>query len=432
MTLVGWADTQHLADESTLGDDASVALGSSPVTTDDPQPGQPAAGLDTPALVLDLDALDRNIARMAAFARRSTMRWRPHAKAHKSAWLAQLLTDAGAVGACVQKTAEAECLAQLGVADIYISNEVTAPPKLVRVAALALRLNAAGGRLAIAVDHAVGVQRLAEAMRRALSPGRAATRKPRSTCSLKSTSASTAAGSSRAPQRSCWHARSRNHPVLRFAGLQAYHGGAQHIRSVADRRAAVQRSAALVKHTIDLLQAAGIEVPLVTGCGTGSFALEAETGVWGEMQCGSFLFMDADYAANEAMDASERSNLGDDPAAPRFEHSLFVQSQVMSVAADHAVCDAGHKSHAIDSGLPKVHDLGAGHGLAYGNGGDEHGVLRPLAGGAMPAIDDLLWLIPGHCDPTVNLHDRMIGVRGGLQQGTVEQVISIDARGEIT
>ena len=155
-------------------------------------------------------------------------------------------------------------------------------------------------------------------------------------------------------------------------------------------------------------------VGLVTGAGTGTFALETASGVYGELQAGSFLFMDRDYAANER-----------DPAQPVFEHALFVKSQVMSVCASHAVVDAGHKSHAIDSGLPAVHGLA----LDYANGGDEHGILR---GAVLPALGEAVWLIPGHCDPTVNLHDFMVGVRGGLQHGKVEQIIRVDARGALS
>jgi D-serine deaminase-like pyridoxal phosphate-dependent protein len=110
-----------------------------------------------------------------------------------------------------------------------------------------------------------------------------------------------------------------------------------------------------------------------------------------------------------------------------FEHALFIKSAVMSVAADHVVCDAGHKSHAIDSGLPTVW---LPEGLSYANGGDEHGILRAVcASAALPALGDTVWLVPGHCDPTVNLHDFAIGVRGGLDAGRVERLITIDARG---
>jgi D-serine deaminase-like pyridoxal phosphate-dependent protein len=131
--------------------------------------------------------------------------------------------------------------------------------------------------------------------------------------------------------------------------------------------------------------------------------------------------MDRDYADNDR-----------DTAHRPFEHALFVATQVMSVGADHAIVDAGHKSHAIDSGLPRVHDPRGARRFAFENGGDEHGILRPADGGPLPALGELLWLVPGHCDPTVNLHDRFLGVRGGLVDGRVERAISVDARGAVT
>jgi D-serine deaminase-like pyridoxal phosphate-dependent protein len=147
-----------------------------------------------------------------------------------------------------------------------------------------------------------------------------------------------------------------------------------------------------------------------------TFLNEASLGVWGELQCGSYLFMDADYASNQAT-----------PDAPSFEHALFVKSQVISRSAAHAVCDAGHKSHAIDSGLPTVTFP---EGLSFANGGDEHGVLRTADKATdLPALGETVWLVPGHCDPTVNLHDYMVGVRGGLAAGVVERIVRVDARG---
>ncbi len=367
--------------------------------------GRPAADIDTPALVIDLDAMERNLALMAGFAAKHGVKLRPHAKMHKSATLAKLQMAHGAVGVCVQKTSEAEALAALGVNNIYISNEVVSPFKLKRVVALARELEALGGQLAIAVDSLEGLQRLAKAVhgqhcvirvfieidvghgRCGLAPGDAAV--PLAT-------------------------EMARHAALQFGGLQAYHGRAQHFRTVAERREGIAQVIRHVQSTKDALQAAGFTVPLVTGAGSGTFSLEAASGVYGELQAGSYLFMDRDYASNEH-----------DPAQPVFEHALFVKSQVISSCADHAVVDAGHKSHAIDSGLPAVHGLA----LDYANGGDEHGILR---GAVLPAIGETVWLIPGHCDPTVNLHEHLLGVRGGLQHGKVEQIIRVDARGALT
>jgi D-serine deaminase-like pyridoxal phosphate-dependent protein len=380
--------------------------------------GQSAAAIDTPSLVVDLDAMERNLQRMQAFASLHGALLRPHAKMHKSAWLAQQQMQAGAVGVCVQKVSEAQALAAQGVHDIYISNGVYSLSKCELLAHIFSRLEhenssriGAAMTLAVAADSVTSIQHAGLAMRMhapqaklrvfieidvgqqrcGVSPGEAAVPLAREIAA---------------------------HPHLIFAGLQAYHGRAQHLRSATERREAIAQVVSKVRATCAALQAAGFAVPLVTGAGTGSFIHEAASGVYGELQAGSYLFMDADYAANEA-----------DEGAPQFEHALFVKSQVMSrqraADDDRAVVDAGHKSHAIDSGLPKVW---AGHSAdwQFFNGGDEHGILR---GTALPELGDTVWLIPGHCDPTVNLHDQMIGVRGGLAHGSVERIIRVDTRG---
>lgn len=380
--------------------------------------GQPVSAIDTPALVIDLDAMDRNLHRMAEFAKKHDLRWRPHAKLHKSAQLARLQVQAGAIGVCVQKTSEAEALAAGGVRDIFISNEVIAPSKLARVAVLARNLAAVGGRLAIAVDSMVGVLGLAEAMAEVAGQAGRLTIDVFVEIDVGQGRCGVAPGAAALELVQ----EIERHRTLVFAGLQAYHGNAQHLRSVRERRDAIAQAVEAAVRTRQAIEAQGIPVGLVTGAGTGTFALEAASGVYGELQPGSFLFMDADYAQNER-----------DPAQPPFDQALFVKTQVISTARDHAVCDAGHKSHAIDSGLPLVHPLPGAPALVFENGGDEHGILRAVArGGRLPALGEALWLIPGHCDPTVNLHDRMIGVRGGLVHGKVERVIRVDARGAVT
>ncbi len=371
--------------------------------------------IDTPALVVDLDAMERNIARMADFAHQHGVRWRPHAKLHKSAELALLLQQAGACGACVQKTSEAEALAAGGVRDIYISNQVIGKAKLLRVAHLAAQLAAQGGRLAMAVDSLEGIDRLAFAMAQAgsdagidvlveidVGQGR---------CGVPPGAPAAVLAQSIA-----------SHTRLHFAGIQAYHGSAQHLVDAAERHAAIAAVVQAAEMTRDTMALGGLAVPLITGAGTGTLAHEASSGVFGELQAGSFLFMDADYARNEP-----------DSAQPTFEHALFVKTQIISCAPTHAVCDAGHKSHAIDSGLPMVVQRASGQTLVYANGGDEHGILRPQDPQAqLPTLGSTLWLIPGHCDPTVNLHDALIGVRGGLVDGVVERIIRVDARGALT
>ena len=378
-----------------------------------PMIGQSVRAIDTPALVIDLDAMERNLARMQAFADARSIKLRPHAKMHKSAWLAQQQMQAGAVGVCVQKVSEALALAALGVSDIYVSNVVPSLQKCEHFAQILCRLpaqNASKMRLSIAVDSLQGIRALAQAFR---------THAPSQSVrvfieiDVGQARCGVSPGASAVPLAQ----EIATHPQLEFAGLQAYHGKAQHLRSATDRATAIANVSRDVQETKQALQAAGFAVPLVTGAGTGSFIHEAASGIFGELQAGSYLFMDADYAANET------------DAAPRFEHALFVKSQVISryssTQDNRAVIDAGHKSHAIDSGLPTIW---SGHTAdwQFFNGGDEHGILR---GTALPEIGDTVWLIPGHCDPTVNLHDEMIGVRGGLAQGQVERIIRVDTRG---
>lgn len=313
--------------------------------------GQSVQHIDTPALVVDLDAMERNIERMARFTQQHGVLWRPHAKLHKCAQIAQLLQQAGACGHCVQKVSEAEALATAGITNIFISNEVIAPAKLARVAKLAKALNAQGGRLALAVDGEEGIHRLAQAMQHAQAGDASIDvlveiNVGQNRCGAEPGEPAVALAQAIAAQ-----------PTLRFAGLQAYHGGAQHLRMAEERQTAIAQVLQLVHRTRHALDRAGITIALITGAGTGTMVNEAASGVYGEIQPGSFLFMDVDYAANQR-----------DAAQPMFEHALYVKTQVISRSSQHAVCDAGHKAHAIDSGLPKLHALPAEHALRFANG----------------------------------------------------------------
>jgi D-serine deaminase-like pyridoxal phosphate-dependent protein len=201
---------------------------------------------------------------------------------------------------------------------------------------------------------------------------------------------------------------------LRFAGLHAYHGAAQHLRTAAQRQAAIAQAAKQTRATRELIEAGGIACPTVTGAGTGTFPLESASGVWNELQPGSYLFMDADYGRNEI-----------DARWPRFEQSLFVLTTVMSrPTAERAVVDAGLKASSVDSGMPLVW---ARAGVEYVKASDEHGVLRIAPGARAPALGDKLLLVPGHCDPTVNLYEQFVCMRGGC----VEDIWNITARGAL-
>jgi D-serine deaminase-like pyridoxal phosphate-dependent protein len=376
--------------------------------------GQSVAAIDTPALVIDLDAMQRNLLAMQNFADAKGMKLRPHAKMHKSAELALMQIQAGAVGVCVQKVSEAAALAAQGVSNIYISNELVSRSKCERLTHILSGHTAIPPQLSVAVDSLLGIDQLAQAMT-THAPGQVIT------VFIEIDVGHGRCGVSPGQAAVTLVQAIAQHPALRWGGLQAYHGRAQHLRSAQERHETMEQVMRHVQCTVDALRAAGFEAPLITGAGTGSFIHEASSGLYGELQVGSYLLMDADYADNTPS-----------PGQPRFEHALFVKSQVISrptsVQDSRAVIDAGHKSHAIDSGLPRIW---AGHHAdwQFFNGGDEHGILR---GSQLPALGDTVWLVPGHCDPTVNLHDQMVGVRGGLLQGHVERIITVTARGCVT
>jgi 3-hydroxy-D-aspartate aldolase len=202
------------------------------------------------------------------------------------------------------------------------------------------------------------------------------------------------------------------YPNLRFAGLQAYHGRAQHMRTMEERYAVIEAASQHVQHTKRLLKEAGIACPVVTGAGSGTFMFEVESGSWDEVQCGSYAFMDVDYARNEWA-----------APLPRFEHSLFVYATVMSRPSDQvAIVDAGLKASSVDSGMPGVWQR---PGLAYTHASDEHGWVE---GAAVPPLGEKILLVPGHCDPTINLYDWYVCVRKGI----VEDLWAITARGAVT
>ena len=370
--------------------------------------GDPLSEVDTPALLIDLDAFERNLARMAEAARRLGVRLRPHAKTHKSPLIARRQMDLGAVGVCCQKVSEAEVLVRGGVSDVLVSNEVVGTRKLERLAALARQatitvavddiavvpdLSGAatkfGATLGVLVEIDVGGKRCGT------NPGADAVALARAVAAA---------------------------PGLRFAGLQAYHGSAQHFRTPQERRAAIAASAELTARTVRDLADAGLTCETVGGAGTGTFEIEGASGIWNEIQPGSYIFMDADYAKNR----------GDDGGPFRaFEHALFVRATVMSrPTADRAVLDAGHKALSNDSGFPTVWGI---VGATYHRPSDEHGVLDLTAAERAPKLGDTLLLIPGHCDPTINLYDWYVGIRdlhGAAPR--VEALWPVAGRGAVT
>jgi len=372
------------------------------------QIGAPLSEIDTPALIIDLDAFERNLDTMATAVGNLGVRLRPHAKTHKSPIIAAKQIARGAVGMCCQKVAEAEILVAGGVSDVLVSNEVVGLRKLERVAALARH-----ARISVCVDDATVVGQLAQAAERAgshievlveidVGAGRCGVRPGPAAADL----ARQVAGSR----------------FLSFGGLQAYHGSAQHLRTPEERRAAITSAANATTETLRVLKEAGFQCRTIGGAGTGTFELEGASGIWNELQAGSYIFMDADYAKNVADGARN---------AKAFEHALFVLATVMSTGAgERAVIDAGHKALSNDSGFPAV--LGRPD-LRYHRPSDEHGLLDFDNASSRLAIGEKVTLIPGHCDPTVNLYDWYVGVRGfNTPEARVEAIWPVAARGAVT
>ena len=363
-------------------------------------PGMTLDEVATPALIVDLDAFEHNVAALRAHLETAGVRLRAHAKTHKSVDIARYQIDhGGACGICCQKLSEAEVMIDGGIEDVLISNQVTDPARVERVARLAGR-----ARLLICVDDAGNIDALAAAANR---------QGTRIECLVEIDCGSGRCGVAPGADAVRLARRIAEHNSLRFAGLQAYQGSAQHIRNFADRGAAIETAAAQTRATIAALDEAGLQCDIVAGAGTGSYRFEAASGVYNEMQCGSYVFMDADY--QRVLDAGGQG-------ISEFRNSLFLLTSIMSTAGPGlAVCDAGLKVMSVDSGLPVVFGR---DDVEYVACSDEHGnISDPLD---QLQLNQKLKLVPGHCDPTCNLHDWYVGIRGER----VECLWPVSARGK--
>ena len=366
-------------------------------------PGMDEADIQTPCLILDLDALERNIRKMGAYAKAHGMRHRSHGKMHKSVDVQKLQERlGGAVGVCCQKVSEAEIFARGGIKDILVSNEVRDPQKIERLA----RLPKHGSRIIVCVDDVANVAELSAA---AKANGTTLE------CLVEIDCGANRCGV-RTVEAAVEIAKAIDAaPALKFAGIQAYQGAMQHLPTYRERKAKLDIAIAQVKDIVAALQASGLQPELVTGGGTGSYTFESNSGVYNELQCGSYAFMDADYGRIED-EHGHRLDRGE------WENALFVLTSIMSTTIPgQAVCDAGLKSLSLDSGLPVVYGRDE---AKYVNASDEHGVIEDARD--VLRINEKLKLVPGHCDPTCNLHDWYVGVRNAK----VEVVWPVSARGK--
>jgi 3-hydroxy-D-aspartate aldolase len=364
--------------------------------------GQPGsrARLTTPALVLDLDALERNIQTMAGFARERGVALRPHAKTHKSGHIARMQVEAGALGVCVATIGEAEAMVDADIPGVLITSPVVPPDKIARLMAL----NARADGLMVTADNPDNVDALAAAglplrITVDLNMGRHRT------------------GVSGAAEGVALARRIAAAPALEFAGITAYAGHVQHVEDFAERRRQVIEANTAAIELRKGLEQAGLSVPLISGAGTGSHAIDGDGGPYTELQVGSYIFTDVEYDAVA---------LCEDASKP-FEAALFVQSTVVSTNAEGFVTtNAGSKRFAMDGPPPAVVS-GAPAGSSYGFMGDEHGKLILGDGGQRPALGATIVCLTPHCDPTVNLYDAYHVVRGD----TLVDIWPVDARGAV-
>jgi D-serine deaminase-like pyridoxal phosphate-dependent protein len=335
--------------------------------------------LATPALVIDLPAFERNLRAMQAHCERAGLKLRPHAKTHKCSDIARRQIAAGAIGQCCAKLGEAEALAAGGIDSLLVTSPVVAEQGFRRIAALNRRLHdfmivadsvhcvdgyaqageASGKPLKVLVDVDVGLHRTG------ILPGAPALELAK---------------------------RVAASPHLTFMGLQGYAGSVQHIEEFEERRKQSLAALAQLRETRDMIIAAGLACPIVSGGGTGTFNIDAEARVFTELQAGSYIFMDKQYVDVRIANA----------APLPFETSLLVQTTVISANMPGlATTDAGFKAFATDAGPPVLH-AGAPAGANYFFFGDEQGGIMGAAG--MKPGDVVTCSAP-HCDPTVNLHD---------------------------
>lgn len=365
---------------------------------------QPVAAdtLPTPALVVDEPAMMRNLERMQDYLNQMGVGLRAHAKMHKCPHVARQQLALGAIGICCAKVSEAEVMAAAGIDAILITSPVSTADKMARV----VRLAAATGAVQLVVDQAqtlpmldaaAAVEGIVLEVLVDLDPRMGRTGCPQGQPALELVRAIA----------QCRH--------LRFAGLQQYAGQLMHLTDASERRRRAIELAEEGFATRQLIEADGHPVPIFTGGGTGTFDIDSSIAGITDIQAGSYVFMDAEYRAIEAV------------GAPRFEYfepALFVLTTAISQPRGGLLTvDGGYKSFASDTVPPELRDYPA---VRFHFGGDEHGILQLAAEGPNPQLGERVWMITSHCDPTINLYDWLWPVAA---DGLVHEVWPVSARG---
>jgi D-serine deaminase-like pyridoxal phosphate-dependent protein len=360
------------------------------------------ARLNTPALILDLDAFERNMVVMSARVKRLGLNLRPHAKAHKSGTVGRKQVEAGAVGISCATLDEAEAMVSGGVRGILATSPVVDPAAIDRLIGLCAKAD----EVMTVVDHPTNADALAQRARETGARLGALVDIDVGQHRTGVTSAEAAIDLAR---------RVKASGSIQYRGVQAYYGHLQHVHAYADRCRAVEQALDTLRAAIKALSEAGLAPEIVSGSGTGTHLIDAHAKVHTELQPGSYLFMDRQYNGVEIAPNN----------APPFEQALFVRATVVSINQPGlAVVHGGWKAFATESDVPLVH-RGAPPDAKYQFMGDEHGGLRLPAGSPEIRLGQVIEFIPPHCDPTVNLFNRFHCVRGD----DLVDIWPIEARG---
>lgn len=360
--------------------------------------------LATPALILDLDSFEHNLAAMSALCKRAGLKLRPHAKTHKCVEIARRQIGAGAVGISVATLREATVMVEAGIPGVLLTTPLTGAVKIDLLAQLVGRSE---GFMA-AIDDPASLAPLERALER---------RRKRLPVlvdidiGMKRTGVPDVAGALELMRRVSSSRR------LEFAGIQSYSGMVQHITRAADRARVYGRQLEHVQRVLKAAAKAGYSPGIVSGGGTGTFDIDRRAGLFTECQCGSYAVMDVEYQDVELFAREPHP----------FKTALFVQCSVVS---NHhrrlPTIDGGFKCFSMDGPVPQIAS-GAPRGASYQFYGDEFGKIKLTAKSAAMRLGAKVELVTPHCDPTINLHDFIHCVRGQ----TLVDIWPVDARGSL-
>ncbi len=366
--------------------------------------GVTKADLPTPSILLDLDVFEANVARMAKHARDSGMDLRPHAKTHKCSEIARRQVGAGAVGVCVATIREAEAMAAAGIRGLLLTSESVGPNKIHRL----VRLSKQHPDTMAVVDSAENARNLDEAAgasgakinvlidvdpygrRTGIPPGPVAVQVAETVDQL---------------------------PNLNLRGVHGYCGASSHVKGFAERKEHSERYMMPVLDTYSAMRRKGLPVTIMSGASTGTYNIDSALEGMTELQVGSYVLMDVDYRVIGGRSGETYEDFG---------NALHVLATVISKNHDDiATVDAGLKAFATDRDFGPT--VAKPNGLSYAFQGDEHGRLTLADAEHEVKLGDKIELVVPHCDPNVNLYDRMYCCRGD----SVRQVWKIDARGHV-